>query len=165
MNIAPRRRWLTFSLRTMFVLVTIAGCSFAAWLYRGYIPGTVHLNKNGFARGTGTLRGCYPNGSIKLEDYCRNGRLIRQTWYRPDGSVYIVSEFDVKTGGMAYVLDDNGNLTTKFHGKYSVDKFGEGYRADSLVAHYKPDGSLDHYSKSDGTLVSEPIPADGPQPP
>src|SRR5258708_6122102 len=93
------RRWFRFSLRTLFLLMTAASCSLGAWLARGYIPGTIRFSDHGFPQGTGTMRSYYPNGSIKVEEYYRNGLAIRQTWYRPDGSVFVVSEFDVKHGG------------------------------------------------------------------
>ncbi len=131
----PRRRWFSYRLRTLFVGMTVLGCSAGAWLVRDYMPGTIRRTEQGVVRGTGTLRSYYPSGSLKAEECYRNGLLLRQTWYRPDGSVFVTSDFDKKTGGWAHILRDDGTLMCRFHCKYKEDQFGIAYAADGPVAH------------------------------
>jgi hypothetical protein len=140
---APRRRWFGFSLRTMFVGLTLVCSCFGVWLAWDYIPGTVRRAPNGLPRGTGPLRYDYPNGSIMAEEYYRNGLPIRATYYRPDGSVLVTSEFDRRSGGDWFLLHDDGTIKKKYHCKYVSDELGQYYVADGPCVIYKPGGSID----------------------
>jgi hypothetical protein len=156
------RPWFAFSLRTMFAGITLVCCSLGAWLAWDYIPGTIRVSDRGYPRGTGTVRYNYPSGSIMLEEYFRNGLIIRATWYRPDGSVLASSELDVKRGGDGYYLRDDGTIKQKCHYKYDHDEFGGYYVPDGPAVIYKPDGSIDReFVYRDGVEVPPGSPMAG----
>src|SRR6516225_1917245 len=106
-----KRRWFQFSLRTLMIGVTLCACLFGVWGHWDYLPGTIRRDKtNGFIHGTGSLVGFYWDGTLAVQEDYRNGILLRQIWYRPDGSLFVSSDFDTKQGGTAYNLRYDGTI-------------------------------------------------------
>jgi hypothetical protein len=140
-NLPKPRRWFRFSLRTVFVLVTLLATSLGLWSNWDYIPGTIRVDDNGYSHGTGTLRYFYEKGTPRITEHYRNGILTHSTWYRPDGSVVASSEFDVRSGGVGYYLYSNGNIRVKMTYHFSpVERL---FIADGPATYYHVDGSIE----------------------
>lgn len=114
------------------ILVTLAACSAAPWIYHS-IPGTlVFDSKTGF-RGTGTHTSRYPDGSVSLAEDFRRGKLLRSVWFKPDGSV--VAATDWKDGaGVGYYLRNDGTIKIRM-------TYANGI-AHGPVTYFNPDGSI-----------------------
>ncbi len=143
MTLLPRSRWA--GPRVHVAAVGLMCISAGIWFAWNHIPGTVRFTSDGNVRGTGTLRRYYPSGAIKVEAYHVNGLLIRDTFYRPDGSVIATSAFDLDRGGTFYSVCDDGTVECKLHCKFRPGESGSTppLVADGLMVVYKPDGSID----------------------
>ena len=74
-----------------------------------------YRNDEGNPRGTGVEEFHYPDGSIKVATEYECGVAIRSTWYKPDGSVFKVTEWD-DGRGIWYMLRDDGSLKSECMG-------------------------------------------------
>ena len=147
------RRWYQFSLRSLLIGVTLLACLLGIWTHWDYFPGTLRRERNGVFHGTGTVHGFYSSGALRVEQDYRNGLLLRERSYRPDGSLFVSSEFDIEHGGTGYYLYDNGKLSVKTHYKYSPAH--RTYLTDGPVVYYEPDGSIEHTEEwRAGQLIS-----------
>jgi hypothetical protein len=135
--------------------VTLCACLFGVWGHWDYLPGTIRRDKtNGFIHGTGSLVGFYWDGTLAVQEDYRNGILLRQIWYRPDGSLFVSSDFDTKQGGTAYNLRYDGTIRTKIRCKYSPAT--RQYISDGPAVFYRPNGSIDHTTEyRDGQPVEQ----------
>ena len=78
-------------------------------LFRGYIPGTIKRDANGFVHGTGKLEYFYPNGKLKLDETYLNGQIRVSKFYLPVGTVFATTNWQNGTG-LEYGLNDDGSL-------------------------------------------------------
>lgn len=121
------------------VFVAVAGLGLT--VFWEYIPGTFHLNSQGFPRGTGKRSHYYECGALLTEEWYRAGILTKVTWYRPEGSTLGTERYDVATGGVFYSLRENGNIECRMPCSYSpTDRM---FVADGTVTYYAPDGRVE----------------------
>ncbi|NOX58637.1 MAG: hypothetical protein GXP29_07235 [Planctomycetes bacterium] len=82
------------------------------WALSGTMPGTLYFDSSGMAHGTGTRTYFYSSGGIKLEDRFIAGKLVEETWYKPDGSVLANEKF-INGDGVGFYLRDDGSIRVK----------------------------------------------------
>ncbi|MHC4109666.1 MAG: toxin-antitoxin system YwqK family antitoxin [Planctomycetota bacterium] len=122
---------------TVLVIVTVVvflgGLVWYGWQY---IPGTLHLDRQGKYRGTGVAKYLYKSGQIKLKDHYVAGKLSKSFWYRPDGTVVAQTNWeDVPCFG--YYLREDGSIRVKMEYVNGV--------AHGRAICYNKDGSIDKY--------------------
>ncbi|QEG40190.1 hypothetical protein UC8_21960 [Roseimaritima ulvae] len=110
-----------FTLKSLFILVTLSALGLAAYIYSDAIPGTYHKNENGFPRGTGVAEYHYDNGALMIRECYFRGLIYRSTWFTPDGEEFATETYDKATGGVGYYLRQDGTIRSIYTYEYMPD--------------------------------------------
>jgi hypothetical protein len=134
------------------IFLVVAVFVYVSW---DHLPGTFRLDANGFPHGTGTERYFYRSGRLMLAEQYRAGDLKLSTWYRPDGSIIQVTDWQDGEGTGIYLRDD-GSIRVRMHYVRGV--------ADGKAIYYNPDGSVqrEQWYSAGQPLASQPATATTP---
>ena len=97
-------------------------------------PNTLYVDSKGVAHGSGTKQYFYKSGALKLEDRFVEGKLVEQTWYKPDGAI-IANERFRNGSGTGYYIREDGSVRVKM-------TYVNGL-AHGPATYYKENGDID----------------------
>ncbi|MEX0714395.1 MAG: hypothetical protein WD278_18815 [Pirellulales bacterium] len=141
-----KRKWRQFSLAGL--LFFTAAVALVSWYFSGYMPGTLSFNEFGVPRGTGTRLYHYKSGELKLTEKYRAGKLVRSSWYRPDGSIVAVTEYRNESGEWL-LLNEDGSIRAKYQMVNGL--------ANGQATYYRPDGSVERVAHFRSGQEVEPV--------
>src|SRR6267378_115361 len=101
---------MKYSLRSLFILITVIASLLALWYWREYLPGTFYRDANGYPHGTGIEHAYYRSGQLRNRTWHRAGIPTRQAWYRPDGTAVADNTVDIQGGGDELYLREDGSI-------------------------------------------------------
>lgn len=122
------------SLTTLLILLVVVSLGVGGWFVWPYFPGTLYRDSQGRAHGTGSIDYSYKDGSLKLREWYRAGKLLRSVWYRPDGATIQETIWRDESGEGIYVRED-GSIKIRMNYVHGI--------AEGTATYYREDGSIE----------------------